>query len=157
MFTIVDDQDYEWLNKWKWYAAYNKIYNNFYVYRYDYVNKKQKNVCMHRVILGITDSKIFIDHIDHNTLNNQRSNLRECSQSKNLMNSKKPRRVKETSSIYKGVYFNKQNKKWYGQIYINNKRIHLGLFKKEIEAAKAYDKKAKELFGEFALLNFKQT
>ena len=92
-----------------------------------------------------------IDHRDMNGLNNQRSNLRFCTLSQNAMNRRKR---ENTSSIYKGVYFNNQRgKKWKAQIRINGKQIHLGLFDFEVDAARAYNMKAIELFCEFANLN----
>ena len=88
---------------------------------------------------------------DGDGLNNQKANLRICTRSQNKMNGKS---YKNSSSKYKGIWWVKKNKKWRVRIRLNNKTIHLGYFKDETEAAKAYDSKAKELFGEFARLNF---
>ena len=97
-----------------------------------------------------TDSRLVVDHIDRNRLNNQISNLRYVSYSQNCMNSNKQL---NTSSKYKGVCFHKQNKKWKAQIQLNNKKIHIGYYDGEIDAARAYNTKAVELFGEYACLN----
>lgn len=105
---------------------------------------------MHRIILGITDSKIIIDHIDHNGLNNQRHNLRICTYSQNACN-RNPYR--NTSSKYKGVTFYKKTGKWRSVIRYNKKTYSIGSFDTEIEAAIAYNKKAIVMFGNFAGLN----
>ena len=84
-------------------------------------------------------------------MNSHISNLRWCTRKENQQNISKQ---KNSASIYKGVCFNKDIKKWVSRIYQNNQRIHLGYFLDEVEAAHAYDLKAKELFKEFAVLNF---
>ena len=93
---------------------------------------------------------LLVDHIDHNGLNNCRSNLRLSTMAQNVRNTIS----RGGSSKYKGVHWCKRSKKWTGQICFNGKGHHLGGFRDEIEAAKAYDKRAKELHGEFACLNF---
>lgn len=94
-----------------------------------------------------------VDHIDHNGLNNQKSNLRNCTHRQNAMNNSS-----RGSSKYLGVSIvgrGRQKGMISAEIKMNYRKIHIGVFSTEIEAAKAYDKKAKELFGEFANLNFK--
>ena len=93
---------------------------------------------------------MVVDHIDHDGLNNCKSNLRIATLSENRRNSRK---AKDTSSKYKGVSWHKNNKKWEVKIGFNYKKIHIGYFNNIKEAAEAYNKKAKELFGEFAYLN----
>ncbi len=93
------------------------------------------------------------DHEDGNGLNNQKSNLRIVTNAQNHMNKKGNR---NTSSKYKGVCWNKESNKWTSSITLNQKQTHLGYFTCEKKAAKAYDKKAKELFGEYSRLNFKE-
>lgn len=146
--TQVDDEDYDYLNQWKWYAKNGGV--TYYAARKLHY---KPYMLMHRVILN-TPPNLQVDHIDHNGLNNQKSNLRNCTQSQNNMNS---RTFKKKASKYRGVSCPKIGNRYYiySHITINNKTIHLGSFKTEIEAAIAYDKKAKELFGEFANLNFK--
>jgi len=102
---------------------------------------------MHHVILNTTEE---IDHIDGNGLNNQKYNLRKAD-GKNVVNRQK---FKNSTSKYKGVFWNKKLGKWQTQIRVNKKAIYLGLFEDDIEAAKAYDKVAIAYFGEFAKLNF---
>ena len=96
------------------------------------------------------NDKPCIDHIDGNKTNNSLDNLRLCSYSQNNRNSSKR---ENTSSIYKGVCWDKSLGKWKAQIQINGGQNHLGLFTNEKEAAQAYNEKAKELFKEFAKLN----
>ncbi len=105
---------------------------------------------MHRQIMAAPDH-LVVDHIDHNGLNNTRANLRLCTSAQNLCNALPPANA---SSRYKGVSWEKRRKNWRVVIQFNNKTYHLGHFKNEIEAAKAYDERAKELHGEFACLNF---
>jgi len=132
----------------------NKIfeYSKFYTNSYGYVRTtyKKKKLKLHRIIMNVTDSKIFVDHINHNKLDNRKCNLRLCNRSQNQMNRKIN---KNNTSKYKGVYWNKNANKWIARISINKKNIHLGCFNNEIDAAKAYNQYAIENVGEFALLN----
>jgi len=141
--TIVDAEDYKRLSKDKWYAA--NTGGKFYACR----SIKQRTISMHREIMG-EPKGMFVDHIDGNGLNNRRSNLRVCTPAQNVQN----RRCMGGSSGYKGVSFIKRDNKWKAEITLNRRRIHIGHFADEISAAKAYDRKAAELFGEFAYLNF---
>jgi len=107
---------------------------------------------MHRQILSCPPD-LLVDHIDHNGLNNCKRNLRLCTPAQNTRNSLSSA---NSSSKYKGVCWSKREKKWTASIQFNKKAYHLGYFTDEIKAAKAYDKKAKELHGQFACLNFSQ-
>ena len=145
-FAIVDAEDYERLNQYKWYASRNKN-GDYYAKRMERGTRRQ--IIMHRVITEAA-SHLLVDHRNHNGLDNRRSNLRICTKAENVRN-QLPHGV---SSRYKGVSWSKSHKKYAATIRCNKKSFHLGYFADEIEAAKAYDKKAKELFGEFAYLNF---
>lgn len=136
--ALIDDEDFEEINKYRW--CYS---NNGYAVR----NKNGKIILMHNIIM----KDKLIDHIDGNKLNNQKSNLRKCTNQQNQMNRKKS---KNCTSRFKGVYFNKKSNKWMSRLILNKETIFLGEFKTEEDSAKAYDSKARELFGEFARCNF---
>lgn len=149
-YAIVDDCDYPELSQYKWYA--HKQRNTYYAYRGESLNGKKVVVAMHRQILGLSyrDGK-ETDHKNHNGLDNKRSNIRICTRFQNSLNQLAN---KNTTSKYKGESWAKKHKKWYAHIKINQKSYHIGNFDNEIDAAKAYDIKAKELFGDFAYTNF---
>ena len=109
---------------------------------------------MHRLIMSCPDD-MFVDHIDGNTLNNTRENLRICTHLQNHRNKKKTRRYKgrPTISQFKGVNRASKNT-WLAKLQKNRERIYLGCYPTEEEAARAYDAAAREHFGEFAKLNF---
>jgi hypothetical protein len=141
--AIVDLEDYAWLNKYKWYATYSD--GRYYAYR----RFNKKSMSMHRYIMNAPKDKV-VDHKDGNGLNNRRSNLRICAIRENVLN----RRGRYKTSKYKGVHWNKKVSKWVSSITERGKYKFLGHFDNEVEAAKAYDKQAAKLFGEFAYLNF---
>jgi len=143
--ALVDDENFEYLNQWKWMARESG--NNYYAVRGVRKNRKLQNIAMHRIIMN-TSNELQVDHIDHNGLNNQKSNLRNCTEIQNLRN-----RIPYGRSKYLGVSMEKLH--FRARISINNKRVHLGSFQNEIDAAIAYDTKAKELYKEYANLNFK--
>lgn len=104
---------------------------------------------MHRVIMN-APPHLQVDHINHDTLDNRKHNLRLVTPPQNRLNSCKQER---SLSQFKGVTWNKRKKKWVTQISFNRKRRFAGYFDNEIDAALAYNQKAQELFGEYALLN----
>ena len=104
---------------------------------------------MHRQILHLTSPNILVDHINGNGLDNRRENLRICTHSQNCRN----RRISSINKCgVKGV--TKYKDQWKATIFINKKQCHLGYYDNKRDAGKAYDKKAKEVYGEFAYLNF---
>ena len=107
---------------------------------------------LHRWLFGLEkgDNRV-VDHIDRNKLNCRMDNLRLVTTAENMQNRSKLTR--KTSSIYKGVHFDKRNNKWQAHIRKDGKLYHLGLFVDEKEAARAYNTKATELNQGFALLN----
>ncbi len=139
-YAYVDAADYEWLNRWKWHLV------NGCAVRWD----KGNQVFMHRQILPPPPGKVT-DHGDGNKANNCRSNLRVCSQAENSRNRCKPNGA---SSAYKGVFYDRERHKWVAKCCCRSKPVWTGYFDTEEEAARAYDRQAVELFGEFARLNF---
>ena len=139
-FTIVDDWNYERLNQWKWHVK--KGVSTWYAER----KGANGTIKMHRLIMNTPKGK-DTDHKDGNGLNNKENNLRVCSRSLHHYN-RKPKKGK-----YKGVSVSGRAGKFQARIKIKGKYLSLGYFKKKEDAAKAYDKEAKELFGEFARLN----
>jgi hypothetical protein len=146
--ALVDDENYEYLNQWKWHG--HKDRGIWYAIRCQKEGNKIKRIAMHRVILK-TPLNMVGEHINHDGLNNQNANLRNATFSQNQHNK---RSAKNSTSKYLGVhYFKRRFIK--SQIRFNGVNIYLGTFMTEEMAALAYDVKAKELFGEFANLNFK--
>ena len=142
-FAIVDAADYDALSKYKWHlVAPGKLY----------AGRKEggKTIYMHRQIMQPPPG-MLVDHINGNGLDDRRANMRICTNQQNMRN---VRKRPGGDSIYKGVYYDKRRRTWYARICHNGKNHHLGTFATEIEAARAYDRAARELFGEFACLNF---
>ena len=140
-FAMVDDEDFEELNQFKWYASWDR--NCFYTVRGVRINGKKKALLMHRVVMNAQDSDI-IDHIDGVTLNNQKSNLRFCTSSQNSMN----RKVNSNNSTgHKGISPN--GKGYKAQIYLNGKQIYLGIRSTAEEAHQLYKEASKKYHGDF--------
>jgi hypothetical protein len=149
--AIVDATDYEWLAQWKWYAAWHPKRGLYYAQRIgERSNGKQPRsfFSMHRVILGLTSSDLHGDHIDHDTLNNRRSNLRVATRSQNASNRKLN---KNSKTGYKGV--REVNGKFVAMIHAGPVYKWLGTFPDPISAHEAYCRAATESFGEFAWLH----
>jgi HNH endonuclease/AP2 domain len=144
---MVDDEDFEWLNQFKWHATIrdHRIYARRNVGKYP----SRSSLLMHRVLVDAPEGMV-IDHINRNTLDNRRSNLRICSFVQNVRNQ---RIRKNNTSGFKGVQWNKNSNKWLSYIW-SGRPIYLGSFLSPIDAAKAYDQAAKLHFGEFASPNF---
>lgn len=139
-YALVDDEDYKWLNKRKWQVfkpRHTVNHELYYVRRTWYFGRidgkrREQNVLMHRLIMGAKEGEI-VDHINNNSLDNRKENLRIVTHRQNQLN-----RVQKTSSKYPGVYFDKSKNRFRSAITINKKRISLGSFKKEIDAAWVY-------------------
>ncbi len=144
----VSDNRFEYLNKWNWFAGHHR--KQWYAERQETINgKKRVHIFMHRVICN-TPEGMETDHKDGNGLNNQDENIRICTRKQNSQNQPIP--LSNTSG-YKGVV--KSGNKWEAQIHLYKQRsVYIGVFDNPIDAARAYDKKAIELFGEFANTNF---
>ena len=144
--TIVDESDYDWLNKWKWqYATVRDAGYAVHAIRSEL--GKYDVVRMHRLIMNPSE-EMYIDHINGDRLDNRRCNLRICTNTQNSQN----RKIKKGRK-YKGVCLERRNNKWRAYIDVNKIRINLGTFIYEIDAANAYNEAAIKYFGEFARLN----
>lgn len=143
--ATVDDADYEYLIQWKWYMS-----GKGYAVRDASVTEGRATILMHRVILD-APAGAQVDHINQDKLDNRRSNLRLATDQENKRN--RPTQKNSTSG-YKGVCWHAQKNKWRAQIYTDRHQIHIGCFEDKHEAAHAYDTAAKQLFGEYAYLNF---
>lgn len=146
MVALVDDEDYERLSAVNWHAERAPGERTWYAYRRTIVDGRSLRISMHAEVKPTPDG-MMLDHKDHNGLNNQKSNLRPCTYIQNRMNSR-PHLGKK----YKGTHKNKR--RFGAQICINEKRTYIGNYGTEEEAARAYDKVAFALYGEFAYLNF---
>ena len=143
-FAIVDDDMFEYLNQWNWWA--DKGRNTYYAARHE----GNKKIYMHRFIMKAKNRRIFIDHINDNGLDNRKCNLRLCNAAQNIVNS---RGRKNRSSQYKGVSWCKSINKWEAFITVDYKKTGLGYFIVEEKAARARDKAVLKQYGEFARLN----
>lgn len=143
--AMVDDDDYEKLSVYTWRGF--KSFKNIYAVTTQKVNGRLTSILMHRLILNAEKGKM-IDHKDNYGLNNQKNNLRFCTNSENQKN-------KRASGVskYLGVSWHKRTKKWLAHICIDKKQKHLGLFVEEKEAAICYNKYAIEHHKEFARIN----
>lgn len=148
--TQVDDEDYEWLNQWKWKSSVSgkSVYANRA--RKCPGRYKYKSVSIQSVIME-TQETDEIDHKDGNGLNNQKINLRICTHQENSCNRKL---FSSSTSGFKGVSWNKRYRKWRVSISKNGRSRYLGQYNCLVKAAKVYDDRARLLFGEYACLNF---
>lgn len=143
--ALVDEEDFERISRFKWWARSSSDGRKWYAVRT--VHKGPK-VYMHHEVSGIKP----VDHKDGNGLNNQKENLRKASPGQNNMNRRANHNRKY--SPYKGVSWHFGSKCWFIQINAHGVGYRKSGFKTAEEAARAYDEKAVELHGEFALLNF---
>jgi hypothetical protein len=140
LHALVDAEDYEWLKDYKWHATYSRASGTMYACRRD----GRRTVLLHRQIMNPPKGMV-VDHINGNGLDNRRCNLRICTQAQNAHNR---RGHAGRKSRFLGV--SPRGDKWEARVG----RQHLGLFDDEVEAAKVRDRKARELYGEHAWLNF---
>lgn len=151
--ALVSDEDYDYLNQFQWKLYIGKT--TFYPERYLPVINRNKDIQSKIRMYNDIGERIgiigLIDHKDRNGLNNQRENLRPATRSQNQMN--QGIRIDNISG-YKGVTFHKLNNRWMAQITRRSKVICLGYFDDPIKAAEAYDRAARRLHGDFAVLNF---
>jgi hypothetical protein len=140
--ALVDDNDYKWLNQWKWYMyAIRGLF---------YARRGNGGSLMHRLILGAPPG-VQVDHRNGDGLDNRRGNLRLASHAENQHNQKLSR-INNTSG-YKGVTWSKERRKWRAQIGVDGKTHYLGYYNNKLDAARTYNAAAEKLFGPFARLN----
>ena len=150
-YAIVDPEDYDRLSKYKWHAqkgpqtwyAVHSLTNG--------KKEKRKNIQMHHLVIDVPPG-MFCDHINHNGLDNREANLRAVTHTQNVWNRRKFKPY--SRSKYKGVDWANDMKRCRARIRVNGKRMYLGSFESELDAAKAYDQAAQKYHGEFAALNF---
>jgi hypothetical protein len=138
--AIVDTADYEWASQFNWRAKWDKGTKSFYAWRH---LAEDKASAMHSEIIGR-----MADHINHDTLDNRRHNLRPANTSQNGRNRS---RQSNNTSGYVGVCYLKG--KWVARIYIAGKPKHLGTFSTPEAAAKSRDAAVRSEYGEFGVLN----
>lgn len=152
-FCLLDDEDYEWAKYFKW--TPEERANGLYVLR----GHKNRTIRIHREIVRARAHE-QVDHADANGLNNTKKNLRLCSNIQNQQNRTKHSACKSKSgSKYKGVFQRAERSggksgRFFAYITINRRRVTLGTFDSDVEAAREYDSKALYYFKEFARLNF---
>lgn len=149
--ALVSDEDYDYLNQWKW-----CVNGGGYATRSYRADGRKRYWRMHRIVVertmdGPIPEGLFPDHIDGDRLNNQRENLRLVTSSQNSMGRKSRA---GSASQYKGVFLCVPTRHWEAIIGVAGQKIYLGTFSLETDAARAYDKAAREHFGEYARLNF---
>jgi len=148
-WTLLDVKDYYRLRIFKWVVYGNGT--NLYAIRLQFTDSnKTSTVYMHREIMN-PPAGLVVDHRNCDGLDNRKDNLRFATHAQNTRNRRKK---KNGSSQFLGVYFNKEKSTWDSQIMHNGKKIWVGRFQTQIDAAKAYDEAARKYHGEFARLNF---
>lgn len=152
-FAVVDEEDLSKVEHLRWYAI-SGAYTSYAGHACRRQNGRQIHLRMHRVILG-SPQGVEVDHINGDGLDNRRKNLRLCSHTENVRNSRSYR----GASVYKGVGRNTYTsvrgwRKWVAKIRVNKHLLWLGTFDTEADAARAYDCAAQKHFGEFARPNF---
>lgn len=145
-YAKVDVEDFDKVSRYHWHKdnagyARTNIWGN---------NRKVAAPRMHRIVLGVTDRKLHVDHINGDKLDNRKANLRVVTASQNLMN-RGPQA--NNASGYKGVYWIKEKRKWRAEIAYSGIRKHLGYFTNVHDAARAYNEAARKYHGQHAYQN----
>ena len=151
---MVDDADFASVSEMSWFAYCPGRPGLFYAaHNVGHGRGNRRLQSMHRFLCGLVPGDgLEVDHEDGDGLNNQRSNLRVCTHQENHRNL--PKRSTACASRFQGVTWVASKKRWRAQLSTDGRNLHLGYFKDEEQAAQAYDRTAREQFGEFARLNF---
>lgn len=150
-FALVSDEDFDFLNQWKWYAFQPKNNKTMYAFRTKGHGKGiKKSFAMHFVLMKPAKG-LVTDHINGDGLDNRRENLRICTTAENMRN--RTRLNKNNKSGFKGVSWQEDHSAWRATVMFNRKQYFGGFYDTVKEAAKGYNQLAKKLFGEFAALN----
>ena len=152
-YTIVDDEDYERLmqHSWAWVPSTNSKSGMGYAVRKGSKRRGEpRTVQMHREILHAAEGTI-IDHLNRNSLDNRKENLRFASVQKNAFNRSKP--VMKCTSRYKGVFQRKNKKYWTARIKFNDRHVELGSYEDEEKAAAVYNFASRIFFGRYRCEN----
>lgn len=147
--AIVDNEDYDYLSQFHWHLHNQGYATRSHVYYRD-GKKVNSKIYMHRDITTVQQG-YDIDHVNHNKLDNRRCNLRICTRSQNMLNSKKHKDA--MSSKFKGIYYEKRRKHFVVRIRLNGRTEYIGSFQSETVAALAYNQAVQTYHQEFALLN----
>lgn len=146
-YALIDDEDFELISRYKWFLCAKTDGRR---YSEGYLNRKQPLIRMHRLIMGVDDPKVHIDHKDHNGLNNQKENLRIATLSQNGWNTSK---YSNNTTGFKGVIYIKLKQNYVVRIMANRKQIHGGTFLNAVDAAKRWNELSRQYHGEFAYQN----
>ena len=149
-YAIVDVDDFERLNKYKWHCTHYN-YAKRAIYKKYKKGRKKVEIYMHKEVCP-APSGMVADHINRNSLDNRKANLRPATQKQNVWNRKFIRKGGKTR--YNGIRWDKNREKWQVRLTVNGRRESFGYYADEIEAAKAYDRVVEKYRGEFAVLNF---
>ena len=154
-YALVDPDDYAWLSQYNWYTTGDK--GLFYAVRSAGRRQGQKRAVatMHREILKVP-AGMFVDHINHNGLDNRKANLRPATRAQNAWNRRKPHRG-SLHSKYKGLSWHKRQNRWGVRVTVDGNSRFIGYFNNELDAARAYDQAAKKYHREYASLNFQNS
>jgi hypothetical protein len=142
--ALVEAADAELVSRYHW---------NVISWGYAIGRVNDRMILMHRLIVGEPPRGLEIDHINRNKLDNRRANLRVCTISQNRANRHK---FRGCSSQYKGVSLIRVSNRWSAKIKENGRLRHIGTFDSEVDAARAFDREALRIHGEYAFLNFAQ-
>lgn len=151
-FFLIDKEDYEKVMIWRLKTTRGVKLRKWRRHAKGYVGTGKKIRFLHRVVLDIKkNAQLSVDHINGNILDNRKSNLRICTHAENTRN----RGIRSDNKTgFKGVSLSESGRRFAARIKVNYKNIRLGYFEKKEDAARAYDKAAREFHGEFARLNF---